>query len=328
MSKKNADQIDNVRALLAANYKAPSHAKPIIPFEERSRIAEQSIESQSIPLESPMGVVKISLALLDDSVHQNRLTYPEDEIEALAETMRAGQLTPLRVQWKLDGRIEILAGHRRKRAAEFLGWELIDCLVVVRSEKEAAFDVIVENETHQALSDFERAKGYKHLVELGVSQAELGRQIGVNRSLITNRMRFFALPEQVLAAIEAHPTCMSHRWVPMLLDVLKDRQDLFHFAVSGIEKVASGKDNGGWTMQTLINELKKQAAGHKYTADKPVKLSITNGQNQEILTIQRDTKRAGVYEIRITAPHSFSQDELEQHLVKSLKNAWTDALDT
>jgi ParB/RepB/Spo0J family partition protein len=328
MSKKNADQIDNVRALLAANYKAPSPAKPIIPFEERSRIAEESIEGQSTPLESPSGAVKISIALLDDSIHQNRLAYPEDEIEALAETMRAGQLTPLRVRRKLDGRIEILAGHRRKRAAEFLGWKFIECLVVVRSEKEAAFDVIVENETHQALSDFERAKGYRHLVELGVSQAELGRKIGVNRSLITNRMRFFALPAPVLAAIETHPTCMSHRWVPGLVDILKDRKDLFDLAVSGIEKVAAGKDGGGWTMQTLVNELKKQAAANKNIVDKPVKLSITNNQNQEILTVQRDTKRAGVYEIRITAPHPFSQDVLEQHLVKSLKDAWSGALDS
>ena len=322
--KKSADQIDKVRALLAENYAKGPQVKPIVPFEDRSRIAEQTIKERADSIDQAKAVVKIALGLLDDSVHQNRLLYADDEMEALTETMRSGQLTPLRVRPKPEGRFEILAGHRRKRAAACLGWQAVDCIVVERSEKEAALDVIVDNETHQGLSDFERAKGYKRLVELGISQAELGRQIGINRSLITRRLKFFELPAPIQAALELYPNCMSNRWIPGLLEVLQDREDLVEFVVQGIPKV-NAQDGIGWTMQTLMNDLKRRASGKRSTTERPSKLSITNEQNQEILTIQRDAKRPGVYEIRVTEAHSFAPDELEQHLVKALKDAWRNA---
>lgn len=317
---KKADQIDSVRALLEANYSKQPPAKPKVSFDERSRIAESSISTQAVPQASLVSIVRINVSLLDDSTHQNRLIYPDDEIEALAETMRSGLLTPLRVQRKADGRFEILAGHRRKRAAKLLGWDVLDCIVVVRTDTEAALDVVIENETHQGLSDYERAKGYRHLVQLGVSQAELARQIGVNRSLINNRLKFFALPSPLLLVLEKYPACTSQRWIPEILELIKDREELITAAAENLEKVALGGHEGNkWTMQTLINDLKKKRADPKAATYKPIKLSITNNQNKEILTIQRDAKRAGVYEIRILAAHSFNPEEFEQHLIKSMK---------
>jgi hypothetical protein len=116
---------------------------------------------------------------------------------------------------------------------------------------------------------------------------------------------------------------MSYRWVPELLEILDGHQYLTEFAVQGIAKVKA-EDGDGWTMQTLMSDLKRRIRSPKQASSKPEKLSITNGQNREILTIQRDPKRLGVYEIRVTVKHSLSPDELEQHLVMSLKNAWRD----
>lgn len=338
---KVADQINIVREQMRANFSNKPEAKKMVPMEERGRIAEENISKTShdaapdssklaqetnapaVAAQSPDRTVQsVLLELLDDSIHQNRLTYPELEIEALSLTMKDGQLQPLRVVKKEGGRFEILAGHRRKRAAQLLEWTVIDCIVVERTLVEAALDVIVDNETHQGLGDFERAKGYRHLISLGVSQADLARQIGVDRSLISHRMRFFSLPAPILATLEKSPSCMSYLWVPKLLAILNKFPTLVDFAVQGLEKVALGKELGGWEMGTLISELARKAAtsdGLSGRISKTDRLSVTNEDNIQVMTVQKDAVRPGVYEIRLSDPKLFDSEAFTHVLAEHLK---------
>ncbi len=74
--------------------------------------------------------VLLPVRLLDDSPDQYRLSYDEDELEALATTLKVRQRDPIEVRRKANGRFEIIKGHRRKRAAIRGGLEFLKAPVI------------------------------------------------------------------------------------------------------------------------------------------------------------------------------------------------------
>lgn len=95
-------------------------------------------------------LVMLEVSLLDDSPYQYRLVYPQDGLEKLAKLLlRIGQITPIRVRPKSDGRYEIINGHRRKRAALIAGMTHLSALVVDVDDVRAAIEVMVDNEARK-----------------------------------------------------------------------------------------------------------------------------------------------------------------------------------
>ena len=78
---------------------------------------------------SPDRVQKIPCALIDESPDNEGI--PMTNLEDLAQSIRQyGQMTPVSVYLKEDGRYELYSGHRRLRAIrDILGQESIRCIV-------------------------------------------------------------------------------------------------------------------------------------------------------------------------------------------------------
>lgn len=120
----------------------------------------------------------IPLGKLHDSPFQHRTKYDVDE---LADSIRAnGVLQSLLVRpyAKNLSEFELVAGHRRKRAAAKAGLATVPCIVRVMSDTEVQQAILVENAQREDLPPLEELKTYLELRKGGMEVEEIATKIG------------------------------------------------------------------------------------------------------------------------------------------------------
>ena len=91
----------------------------------------------------------------------------------------------------------VVAGHRRLAAARQAGLDTVPVLVRDLDPVQQQEIILVENLQREALSPTEEARAYRHLLDAGLSTAELARRVGITTALISSRMVLLKLDEQV-----------------------------------------------------------------------------------------------------------------------------------
>jgi len=148
----------------------------------------------------------LPVELIHPGQYQPRTKFDEDQIEALAQSIREnGVLQPIIVRRdsKTEGHFEIIAGERRWRAAQRA--QLHEIPVLIRDlNDEAVLEIaLVENVQRQDLSPLEEAEGYRRLIDqFKYTQENLAKKIGKSRVHITNSMRLLSLPEAVRSMLD------------------------------------------------------------------------------------------------------------------------------
>lgn len=106
-------------------------------------------------------VEKISMSLIDPFPHHPFYVLDDSEMIELIESIRKnGLITPIIVRPKGD-RYELISGHRRKRAYEYLGYAEIACSIINASDDEAVIMMVDSNCQRTRLLPSERAFAYK-----------------------------------------------------------------------------------------------------------------------------------------------------------------------
>ena len=164
--------------------------------------------------ESPenAGLRSLAIELIGSNPNQPRKDFDSEALTALAESIRSrGLLQPIVVRPLAGGRYELIAGERRLRASSMAGLEQIPALVRPTEESERLELALMENVAREDLNPIEEARACATLVEdLGVTKEELGRRIGKSRAAVSNLVRLLALPDEVLAMIEAGELTEGH----------------------------------------------------------------------------------------------------------------------
>lgn len=169
--------------------------------------------------------------------NQPRKHFAHDKLEELAASIREkGIIQPLVVTRK-DDHYEIIAGERRWRAAQKAG--LHEIPVVIR---EAAPDAImelalIENIQRQDLNAIEEAQAYRSLVEhFSISQEDVARRVGKNRTTVTNALRLLKLPDEIQRDIVEERLSMGHARALLALEsvelINKARHEILHRQLS------------------------------------------------------------------------------------------------
>jgi len=156
----------------------------------------------------------ISIEMLKPSPMQPRRRFSEEELNGLAESIRAkGVMQPLLVRASSEhsGEYEIIAGERRWRAAQRAGIHELPVIIRDLSDRETLEVALLENIQREDLSALEEAEGYRRLIdEFGHTQQELADTLGKSRSHITNLLRLLGLPEEVRAMVESNQLSAGH----------------------------------------------------------------------------------------------------------------------
>jgi ParB family chromosome partitioning protein len=157
---------------------------------------------------------RVALSSIVPNRAQPRRNFSEAELAELAASIREnGLLQPLVVRpiAEAPGRYELVVGERRFRAVSSLGWE--DVPVVVRDANDETVLVLalVENLQREALSPLEEAEGYAALTEkYSLSQQDIAKAVGKDRSTVANLLRLLKLPISVRKLVEDGSLTQGH----------------------------------------------------------------------------------------------------------------------
>jgi ParB family chromosome partitioning protein len=142
---------------------------------------------------------------------QPRTVFQHDRLEELAASIRAnGIIQPLIVR-RHEGQYQLIAGERRWRAAKLAGLKDVPVMVQEVAEPLLLELALIENIQREDLNAIEMAQAYDRLGrELGLSQEEIGRRTGKDRTSITNALRLLKLPTEVQLLLAEHRLSMGH----------------------------------------------------------------------------------------------------------------------
>lgn len=115
----------------------------------------------------------IPLTEIDDFPdHPFKVRDDEDMAQLVESVKERGVITPATVRQKEDGRYELISGHRRKRACELAGFEILRCEVVDLNRDEATILMVESNYQRSQILPSEKAFAYKMRLEAMKRQGE------------------------------------------------------------------------------------------------------------------------------------------------------------
>ena len=138
-------------------------------------LGEESLRADT-PAEG--AVSTLPLQKIEPNPLQPRKTFAEEELDALAESIRIhGIIQPLTVRLLPNGYYQIIAGERRWRAARLAGL----------------------------------SEGYQQLIsQYGMTQEQAAERVGKSRPAVANALRLLSLGPEILKLVEAGTISAGH----------------------------------------------------------------------------------------------------------------------
>ena len=105
----------------------------------------------------------------------------------------------------------MVAGERRWRAAQLAGLARVPAIVRDIADDNLLELALIENIQREELNPVEEANAYKRLIEsLGLTQDEVARRVGRDRTFVTNYLRVLKLPTDIQALLEQEKLTFGH----------------------------------------------------------------------------------------------------------------------
>ena len=158
-------------------------------------------------------LTELAVSEIRPNPFQPRRTVDPAALEELKASIRqAGLLQPVVVRPLPDGAgYELIAGERRLRACESLGWERIPAVKRAVDDRTALTLALIENLQRDDLSPVDEARGYERLIaEFELAQQDVADAVGRDRSTVTNALRLLKLPPAVLEMLHQGGLSVGH----------------------------------------------------------------------------------------------------------------------
>lgn len=190
------------------------------------------------------GLLEIDVERIDPNPEQPRRRFEREPLEALAESIRLhGVLQPVVVR-RAGERYELLVGERRWRASKAAGRKTIPAVVSDVAPRERLALALIENVQRHDLNPIELAHAFHDLAENGMTQDEIGREVGLDRSSVANAIRLLELPRELQEDVEfgrvssGHAKALLQVTSPERRRFLRDRIVTEGLSVRGAEEAA------------------------------------------------------------------------------------------
>ena len=245
-------------------------------------------------------LAQIPLERISASPYQPRKSFSERSIEELARSVREyGIVQPIVVTPTAENRYRLIAGERRFRAALKAGLGSIPAVIKdLQQESDALQIALIENIQREDLNPIEEANAYHQLHdEFGLTQEEISRRVGKERSTVANFLRLLRLPEPVKQLLASGQLSMGHARALLSLDSPKKQQQLADRIVRNSLNVRQAEMMASAATKPARREKPKDV----FTRDAEEKLTRALRTKVEIAR----RRRGGVIHIRFT-----SEDDL------------------
>jgi len=184
---------------------------------------------------------EVDIDLIDPNPEQPRTIFLDEKIEELSQSIREnGLVQPILLRRKNDGRFQLIAGERRWRATQRLGMQKVAAIVRDVEDEKLLEIALVENIQRQELNPIEEAAAYQRLMDLlGLTQEEVAKKIGKDRSSVANYVRLLRLPVSVQGMVEEERISMGHA---RALLGLEDKEEQAKLAQEVIDRKLSVRE--------------------------------------------------------------------------------------
>ncbi|MES2305031.1 MAG: ParB/RepB/Spo0J family partition protein [Gemmatimonadota bacterium] len=162
---------------------------------------------------------EIAVASISANPFQPRRSFDDTALAELTSSIEAsGLLQPIVVR-PVGSRFELIAGERRWRAVQRLGWSKVPAVVRDLDDRTTLTLALIENLQRDDLTGLDEAIGYQRLMgEFNVAQAEVARLVGKDRSTVANTLRLLKLPAEVQELLQARKISEGHGRALLALD--------------------------------------------------------------------------------------------------------------
>lgn len=233
-------------------------------------------------------LVELALDQIHPNPYQPRQDVDPAALEELKASIRqAGLLQPVVVRPAPNGGegYELIAGERRLRACQALGWERIPAVKRDVDDRTVLTLALVENLQRDDLSPVDEARGYERLIaEFSLTQQDVADAVGRDRSTVANALRLLKLPAVVLTMLhEGHLTVGHAR----ALLAIEDPRVVANLAR---EAVAQGLS---------VREVEDRVRGGRAPERRP-RLKKGMGQAPEVRRVEDALRRRLGTDVRVT----------------------------
>lgn len=219
--------------------------------ETPNEILSQSLKNLETKEKEISEVMDGSPCLVDiNSIEANpgqpRKIFKEKDLDELAESIKEnGIIQPLLI-CKSEKGFELIAGERRLRAAKKAGLEKVPVIIKRGTDRDKMVMSIIENVQRSDLNCVEEALAYYNLMDdFKLSQEEVSKKVGKERSTIANFLRILKLPRTVIELVQKDILTFGHAKV---LAGVQEREKAIRLAEMAVAEE--------WSVRELEKKIK------------------------------------------------------------------------
>lgn len=210
-----------------------------------------------------LAVKEINIGFIKPNPLQPRKTFSQQSLDELAKSIKQkGIIQPIIVEKNSESNYTIIAGERRLRAAKLANLNTIPAIIKSFSKTEKLEIALIENLHRDDLTPIEEAAAYKELLEISnITQDELAKRVGKDRSTIANSLRLLKLSPEMKNAINNKTLTAGHARAILSLNNPSHQQLLFSRIIKDNMSVReaellSSKLNKGFTSTSADKKTK------------------------------------------------------------------------
>ena len=205
MSKQQRGLGKGLSALLGGDADINTIRKPV-------DYVNKAVVSEDKPKTAAADILRIPVDLIEPNPYQPRMTFNQEALDELAESIRTlGLIQPITVRKTSSGRYQIISGERRFRASRQAGMDMIPAYIREANDQGMLEMAIVENIQRENLDPIEVAMSYQRLIdECNLTQEQMAFRVGKKRASVTNFLRLLKLPAKIQHDLKAGILSVGH----------------------------------------------------------------------------------------------------------------------
>ena len=174
------------------------------------------------------GLAEIPISQIQPNPYQPRKTFNEASIEELARSVRQHGIVQPLVVTRAGDKYKLIAGERRFRAAQKAGLTTVPALIKEMMQEGDALQIaLIENIQREDLNPIEEAMAYHQLHDdFQLTQEEISRRVGKERSTVANFLRLLKLPDPVKKLLASGQLSMGHARALLAIESPKKQEQL------------------------------------------------------------------------------------------------------
>lgn len=251
-------------------------------------------------------LTEVEVALVRPNPFQPRQDFDPQKLEELKISIQEnGIIQPITVRRK-DNHYELIAGERRLRAVSELGYEKIPAYIIDVQTKEEMLELaLIENVQRDHLNPIEQAQAYQRLIdECNLTQDEVAKKIGKDRSTITNFIRLLKLPSKIQESVQKEEISMGHARALLAID---DQQAQFKIWQKTVKNKLSVRK-----VEQLVKDFqnKKELEAQSKRPKRSVFIQKMESELREIFGTKvniHSRKEGGTIEIEFYSPEDLNR---------------------